>query len=150
MKKYFNLFLGCVFAMPLNASLMMTTKEVKTLNALVDNDVEKHKEWINLDNLTDTEPKAAQIIDAIYLGAILYFGPSNWTVWINDQTFTNESKEDNLLRILKVSNYVAEIEIKNANFNSVKLRPSQTLVTVDGRVVDGDAREKPASSKTQL
>lgn len=152
MKKYFNLLLFCSCLAPLTASLMMTPKELKTLNSLVGNDVENHREWLNLEDMSaDTELKAAQVIDAIYLGAILYFSPSNWTIWINDQTFTNENKEDSLLRILKVSNHVAEIEIKNASFNSVKLRPSQTLVTVDGRVVDGDAREKmPPADKAQL
>jgi hypothetical protein len=150
LKNYYSLLLLVSFLNSLSASLMMTPKEVRAINSLsADHDTEQHKEWLHFDDLSiDSDLKNIQTVNAIYLGAILYFSPSNWTVWINDQTFTSESKEDQLLRILKVSNHVAEIEIKNASFSSVKLRPSQTLI--DGRIVNGDAREKQASNNPQL
>ena len=132
---------------------MMNTKELNALNNLSsDHDPNQYLEWLDLGENNATEmPPMLQSVNAVYLGAILYFGPSNWTVWINDQTFTFETNEDNLLKILKVSHHLAVIELKNSNLKPVKLRPSQTLLVKDGmQIVNGDAREKQSSAKSQL
>lgn len=132
---------------------MMSNKELSSLNNLSsDHDPNQYLEWLDLGENNESEMLPNfQSINAVYLGAILYFGPSNWTVWINDQTFTFETNEDNLLKILKVSNHLAVIELKNSNLKPVKLRPSQTLLAKDGmQIVNGDAREKQVSEKAQL
>lgn len=153
LKNFSNLLLFILTLPALSASLMMSAKELNALNNLSSgHDPNQYLEWLDLGDNNETEIiPLLQGVDAVYLGAILYFGPSNWTVWINDQTFTFDTNEDNLLKILKVSNHLAVIELKNSNLKPVKLRPSQTLLANNGmQIVNGDAREKQSAEKVQL
>lgn len=153
LKNFSKLLLCILFVQALSASLMMSAKELHSLNNISSgHDPNQYLEWLDLGENDEKEIiPLLQGVDAIYLGAILYFNPSNWTVWINDQTFTFDNSEDNLLKILKVSNHLAVIELKNSSLKPIKLRPSQTLLARDGmQIVNGDAREKHSSEKEQL
>lgn len=147
--KIITYHLFCKFAF---ASLMMPIHEITSLHAVDPTNHQEHHEWINLENLVEQQqtviiPKEIANInthEAIYLGAILYFSTDKWTTWINDQPFTNESPENNLFKIAKISSQCAEIELKKyKNLAPIKLKANQTITNVENAyIVDGDARKK--------
>lgn len=128
----------------INASLMMEAEEVSAINEIIsENSFKEQDEWVNFNSLIKKETKNIKQHELIYLGAILYFDKNHWTVWINDQPFTNESRENNAFKVLKISKNTAEIKLKNYNhLKPVKLNANQTLTNPeDCNVVDGDARK---------
>lgn len=123
-------------ASSLCASLMMTPEEVSLLNSVAPDDtlLEISDEIANL--------TPAVVPDILFLSAILYFNPTHWTVWINDKIYTAEDAEDEQLKLVKVTQHLVELELKDYFKKCTKIRTNQSLVTIGHRIVDGDARQK--------
>ncbi len=98
----------------------------------------------------------------IYLGSIMYFGPKNWIVWINNKKITYEdNKASNELYLISVTRsdvdilwtisiskwkilsgkkseaLAPKINNKNQVEISFKLKPNQTYVLRSDKVVEG-------------
>ena len=115
---------------------MMTPEEVSLLNSVAPDDtlLEISDEIANL--------TPAVVPDILFLSAILYFNPTHWTVWINDKIYTAEDAEDEQLKLVKVTQHLVELELKDYFKKCTKIRTNQSLVTIGHRIVDGDARQK--------
>ena len=125
------------------ASIMMTNDEVGTINSIApDETLAGIIETNNPDNLN-----IALMPDILFLSAILYFEPSQWTVWVNDKTYTANDADDDLLKISNVTKDSAELELNDCLKKSTKVRANQSLITSGRRVIDGDARIKPKSAQ---
>ena len=125
------------------ASIMMTNDEVGTINSIApDETLAGIIETNNPDNLN-----IALMPDILFLSAILYFEPSQWTVWVNDKTYTANDADDDLSKISNVTKDSAELELNHCLKKSTKVRANQTLMTSCRRVIDGDARIKPKSAQ---
>lgn len=119
------------------ASLMMTPEEVSVLNAV-------KPEVDRCDYHEDASLTSTTGPDVLFLSAILYFHSDQWTVWINDKSYTFEENGDDQLKLKNVTQHFIELELNNTFKKCVKLRTNQSLVTADCRVVDGDARLRPS------
>ena len=75
----------------------------------------------------------------IHLGAILYFAPNNWTLWLQGEKRLPGS-ENAGIRIVSVEPNLAHIQWKNAQNaapQDIKLRPHQTFVMATGEIIEG-------------
>lgn len=135
-------FLTCASLLPLGASLMMSKEELNVLNVLAPTD---DLNPIEILKTTAPEPVALKmepVEHILFVSAILYFNQDQWTVWINDKTYTIDYNEDQYIKIVRVSNDQVQLELKNANQKIVRLRANQSLVPVCHNIIDGDARRK--------
>ena len=74
--------------------------------------------------------------DAVTLGAVLYYGPNNWTVWLRGEKWTPETDRPNL-RILDVTPDSVRLSLtphEGAKPQTIMLRPYQTYNVSSGRV----------------
>jgi hypothetical protein len=125
------------------ASIMMTPEEVGVINSIAPEEtLAEIVEMNDPDNLNIT-----LVPDILFLSAILYFEPSQWTVWINDKTYTASDADDDLLKVSNVTKDSIELELKDYLKKSTKVRANQSLVISGRRVIDGDARIKPKSAQ---
>lgn len=128
--------------MSLQASLMMSSEEVELLNAIAPAAEEAN---FLLDTSEISTFSFSVVEEILFLSAILYLSSMRWTVWINERTYTADNKEDNTLKITKVTNHYIEFELKNTMKKTIRLRSNQSLITIGNNIVDGDARQKPKS-----
>jgi len=108
------------------------------------------------------EIEEEKLMANVYLNSILYISKDNWSVWLNGQKITNETNdEDNELYLLEVSKnkvivlwsvsiskweiivpdleYLKTVEVNEDNEveNIFTLRPNQTYLPIEDRVVEG-------------
>lgn len=119
----------------LYASMMMTSEEINILKSVApDNDVVDELPEVN-----DFGTFAATMPDVLFLSAILYFEPTHWTVWINDKIYTHDNLEDDFLKLINVTRYSVEVEIKGSKKSAI-IKANQSLMTDGKHTIDGDAR----------
>lgn len=105
-------------------SLMLSDAEEKIISAAL-----AHDKHINDDATT-----------CYYLGGIVYSTASNWTLWLNDKTYTNESDIPDL-KILNVSKDSVNIKSKTTKGkHGVSVKTDQTFCNDTGSVLAGDHR----------
>ena len=76
----------------------------------------------------------------IYMGALIYLGPSQWSVWINGTRWTAAQPRSGDLRIAQVGPDRAEIiwtGDRKLGPLRVRLRPYQTFIGETGEIVEG-------------
>ncbi len=77
----------------------------------------------------------------LFLSAIMFFNPDRWTLWINDQTVSSKNSFPGLL-IKDVSADEIIISTEDSPKHLISLKPNQSYIVHEGRVVEGDARNK--------
>lgn len=123
----------------LYASMMMTSEEINILKSVApDNDIVDELPEVN-----DFGTFAATMPDVLFLSAILYFQPTHWTVWINDKIYTHDNLEDDFLKLINVTKYSVEVEIKGSQKSAI-IKANQSLMTDGKHTIDGDARVQQA------
>ncbi len=80
----------------------------------------------------------------LFLSAIMFFHPDKWTLWINDQTVGPNNSFPGLL-VKDVSADEIIISTEDSPQHLVSLKPNQSYVVHEGRVVEGDVRSAPAT-----
>lgn len=103
-------------------SLFFTPEESKTIDALANKDGKK----------TATQAD-------IHLGAIMYYGPDDWTLWLQGERWTPATVHDGM-RILTVEPNQVKLQLSNAANTSsqeVTLRPYQTFHMATGQIIEG-------------
>jgi hypothetical protein len=88
-------------------SLMFSKSDINAINQLLtiydtytaekkadvpsgDNDINKLlKELTSKHSTVSAEPPAPVVLPNVYLGSIVYYSPSNWSVWLNDKKLVN-------------------------------------------------------------
>lgn len=76
----------------------------------------------------------------IYMGALIYLGPNQWSVWINGDRWTSAQPRSGDLRIAQVGPDLAEIIWTGDRRQGplrVRLRPYQTFIGDTGEIVEG-------------
>lgn len=137
-KKYLSIIL--LFGISqLKASLMMSLDELSVIDNIISKSKEERENELSIESFSHPPSSAEKIL---FLSAILYLSPSCWTVWINDRTYTADDKEDKELLIKKVENHYIVLDLKAPLQRSIKLRPNQSFILAQHRIVEGDARKK--------
>jgi len=109
-------------------SLMFNTDELNEIQGRVANG-----------NITDTNQNKEAIEDAsLYLSTIVYYGPKDWTIWVNGvpigpnqdfQAFQVTQIDANAVQLL--------VPLSAQGMRPVRLSPNQTFITKTGVVVEG-------------
>ena len=76
-----------------------------------------------------------------FLGGILYMSPTNWTLWLNEQNYSNESTVPGIV-ILNVNRDSAEIKTRSSNARTgVWVKLNQTFCSHVDYALAGDQRQ---------
>ena len=78
---------------------------------------------------------------SLYLSSILYFGPNDWTIWVNGVPI--EPKQDfQAFRVTDISPSSVEllVPLSAMGMRPVRLGPNQTFLVKSGVVVEGRAQ----------
>lgn len=76
----------------------------------------------------------------IHLGAVLYYGPQRWVVWLQGKSWMPET-QDNDIRILEVTARQVKLQWKSSTQEAgdeITLRPHQTYNRMTEEVSEGD------------
>ena len=76
----------------------------------------------------------------IHLGAVLYYGPDDWTVWLQNERWTPATSHNDL-RIVKVAPGAVDLIWTPATDpapHAISLQPYQTFRTGTGIIVEGE------------
>ncbi len=131
MRKAFILFAVLLLASPvwannaapaLTTSLFFTPVEMDKINAAV-----------------QKSPQMFVDKDAINLGAILYFGPESWTVWLKGEKWTPGMKRPNL-HIMEVQEDRVTLSFsprEGTEKLEITLHPYQTYHISSGQITEG-------------
>lgn len=83
---------------------------------------------------------AEEAITCYYLGGIVYSTPTNWTIWLNDQAYSNGS-EILGITILEVTNNRVNLKASNSKSkNGSWLEMGKTFCCDTGQTLAGDQR----------
>jgi hypothetical protein len=76
----------------------------------------------------------------VQLGAVFYYGPDDWVLWLQGRKWTPESHSDDV-RVLDVTPDAVRLSINSASGapQDVRLKPHQTYRLATGDVVEGSA-----------
>ncbi|MDX2028648.1 MAG: hypothetical protein SFW62_08435 [Alphaproteobacteria bacterium] len=74
----------------------------------------------------------------IHLGAVMYYGPQDWTLWLRGEAWTPATERADL-RVLDVGPGEAKLawtDTSNAEVQEITLRPHQTYQTLTGKIIE--------------
>lgn len=83
--------------------------------------------------------RAAGNANDIRLGAVFYYGPDDWVLWLQGQRWTPETRRDDV-RVLSVMPGEVHLDIGGASgliAHDVVLKPYQSYRLASGSVVEG-------------
>lgn len=90
--------------------------------------------------ITEMKRGADQVFDApaLYLGSILYYGPKDWTIWVNDVP-VGPNQDFQTFQVTDISPRYVEllVPLSVQGMRPVRLEPNQTFITESGIVVEG-------------
>ena len=75
----------------------------------------------------------------LFLSAILFLTPNQWTVWINNQPVSHKNSFPGIL-LRDVQREAIAFSLENVPHKIITLKPNQTYT--QGRVLEGDSRPK--------
>ena len=89
-----------------------------------------------IDALAAKEGNAAQ--DDIRLGAVLYYGPQNWALWLQGILWTPQTDRPDL-HVLDVAGDAVKLRLTDAlaGTRDITLKPHQTYRMATGEIVEG-------------
>jgi hypothetical protein len=88
--------------------------------------------------ITDAQRQEALGVEALFLGSIMYYGPKDWTIWINgspigpDQDFQAFQVTDIGPRFVELL-----VPLSVQGMRPVRLEPNQTFIAESGIIVEG-------------
>jgi hypothetical protein len=88
--------------------------------------------------ITNEQKQEALGVDALFLGSIMYYGPKDWTIWINgspigpDQDFQAFQVTDIGPRFVELL-----VPLSVQGMRPVRLEPNQTFIAESGIIVEG-------------
>ena len=91
--------------------------------------------------ITEGGAKAAaqgENAQALYLGSIMYYGPKDWTIWINGSPI-GPDQDFQAFQVTDISPRHVEllVPLSLQGMRPVRLEPNQTFITESGIVVEG-------------
>lgn len=81
----------------------------------------------------------------VQLGAVFYYAPNDWVLWLQNQRWTPQTRQEGL-RILEVAPDRVRLVLVDDN-KEITLRPHQTYLVASGRIVEGDGAPMPSVSR---
>lgn len=105
-------------------SLFFTAEEVQTIEAL------KAAQPISVDESGD-----------VHLGAVFYYAPDDWVLWLQGKRWTPDTQDESL-RVIDVQPdevCLAVAFLPGASSQEIRLKPHQTYRLSSGEVVEGPA-----------
>jgi len=89
-------------------------------------------------NETGAADRSAIEDASLYLSTILYFGPSDWTIWVNGVPITAD-QEFNSFQVTEIAPTHVQllVPLSAQGMRPVRLEPNQTFITKSGIVVEG-------------
>lgn len=116
---------------PWRGSMMFNEKQLEQLYLIL-NDVVLPEDFASLpverlkqEEETDEKSKVAQPITsylpAYFLQSIIYYGPGNWTAWVNGQRYRPDQKRFDNLAIERVTSNSVEFIWREPNLNDIAL-----------------------------
>ena len=96
----------------------------------------------------DPERDIIRFSQTFFLSAILYFAPDKWTLWLNDQVISNrDPTEGMILKSVLPDRIICQTTgEENIEFS---LKPNQSFIVDEKRVVEGDKRFLSLSSSQE-
>jgi hypothetical protein len=73
----------------------------------------------------------------IRLGAVMYYGPDDWTLWLQGEKWTPETSRDDL-RVLEVTEDAVRLWWRNeddATEHEITLRPNESFQIATGKII---------------
>jgi hypothetical protein len=123
------------------APAVSPTQVPDTLMFSVDelNDVQSRAASVTRDKDDKKKENSNAIENAkLYLSTILYYGPNDWTIWVNGIAI-GPKQEFQSFQITDIKpNYVElTVPLSALGMRPVKLSPNQTFIVASGTVVEG-------------
>ncbi len=77
--------------------------------------------------------------DDIHLGAVLYYGPDRWVVWLQGKRWTPEtdSADMHVLAVQPGEVHLALVDVSDTAVLNITLKPHQTYQIATGKIVEG-------------
>jgi hypothetical protein len=100
------------------------------------NEIQTHAVGVNPE---DAEKEVSGIESAtLYLSTILYFSPTDWTIWVNGVPISPD-QEFKAFKVTQITPSYVEllIPLSAQGMRPIRLGPNQTFVTRSGIVVEG-------------
>lgn len=90
--------------------------------------------------LTATAKTERRTTNGIHLGAVIYYGPEDWTLWLQNQRWTPETDRPDMHIVSVEPNRVHVSWARSANETprDIVLRPYQTYQIGSGRITEGE------------
>jgi hypothetical protein len=78
------------------------------------------------------------VAETLYLGSIMYYGPNDWTVWINGSPIS-PTQDFQAFQITGISPRHVEllVPLSVQGMRPVRLEPNQTFISESGIIVEG-------------
>jgi hypothetical protein len=113
---------------PPTESLMFSTDELNEIRGRLASGAE-----------TETQAKAQAIEDAgLYLSTIVYYGPKDWTIWVNGVPIgPNQEFQSFQVTDINANSVQLLVPLSAQGMRPVRLSPNQTFITKTGAVVEG-------------
>ena len=88
--------------------------------------------------ITAESKQQAANIDSIYLGSIMYYGPKDWTIWVNGSPI-GPNLDFQAFQVTQISSRHVEllVPLSVQGMRPVRLEPNQTFISASGIVVEG-------------
>jgi hypothetical protein len=93
----------------------------------------------SIDSLTASLKPNPAATPGIHLGAVFYYGPGAWSIWLRNTRWTPETTSEDL-RVVDVSANKVDLEwISQPGSDPVRisLRPYQTYQISSGKIIEG-------------
>jgi hypothetical protein len=86
----------------------------------------------------DGTQQQAVTTESLYLGSIVYYGPKDWTVWINGSPI-GPNQDFQAFQVTEISPRYVEllVPLSVQGMRPVRLQPNQTFITSSGVTVEG-------------
>jgi len=80
----------------------------------------------------------AMTAESLYLGSIMYYGPKDWTIWING-TPISPDQDFLAFQVTDISPRYVEllVPLSVQGMRPVRLEPNQTFVSESGLIIEG-------------
>ncbi|MBL8642497.1 MAG: hypothetical protein JNK21_01080 [Rhodospirillaceae bacterium] len=89
-------------------------------------------------DVTEAAREKAEKMESLFLGSIMYYGPKDWTIWINgapigpNQDFQSFQVTDITPRYVELL-----VPLSVQGMRPVRLEPNQTFIAESGIIVEG-------------
>jgi len=88
--------------------------------------------------VTEEARQQAMSAEALYLGSIMYYGPKDWTIWINGAPI-GPNQDFQAFQVTEITPRYVEllVPLSVQGMRPVRLEPNQTFITESGITIEG-------------